>query len=58
MRKPWLDTSDFGRRRRAARPAALESDADARRTADFVDGMRTMAVNGDADAQIGMAAHL
>jgi homogentisate 1,2-dioxygenase len=25
---------------------------------DFVDGMRTMAVNGDADAQTGMAAHV
>ena len=25
---------------------------------DFVDGMRTMAVNGDADAQLGMAAHI
>ena len=26
--------------------------------ADFVDGLRTMVVNGDADAQSGMAAHL
>jgi homogentisate 1,2-dioxygenase len=25
---------------------------------DFVDGLRTMVVNGDADAQTGMAAHL
>lgn len=25
---------------------------------DFVDGLRTIAVNGDADAQTGMAAHL
>ena len=25
---------------------------------DFVDGLRTMVVNGDADAQVGMAAHL
>jgi homogentisate 1,2-dioxygenase len=25
---------------------------------DFVDGMRTMALNGDADAQSGMAAHV
>ena len=25
---------------------------------DFVDGLRTMVVNGDADAQSGMAAHL
>jgi homogentisate 1,2-dioxygenase len=25
---------------------------------DFVDGMRTMVVNGDADAQTGMAAHV
>ena len=25
---------------------------------DFVDGLRTVAVNGDADAQTGMAAHL
>jgi homogentisate 1,2-dioxygenase len=25
---------------------------------DFVDGLRTMAVNGDADAQSGMAAHV
>jgi homogentisate 1,2-dioxygenase len=25
---------------------------------DFVDGLRTVAVNGDVDAQIGMAAHL
>lgn len=25
---------------------------------DFVDGMRTMVVNGDADAQCGMAAHV
>jgi homogentisate 1,2-dioxygenase len=26
--------------------------------ADFIDGLRTMAVNGDPDAQVGMAAHL
>jgi len=27
-------------------------------TLDFVDGLRTMVLNGDADAQTGMAAHL
>ena len=26
--------------------------------ADFIDGLRTMALNGDPDAQVGMAAHL
>ena len=26
--------------------------------ADFIDGLRTMVINGDADSQVGMAAHL
>jgi homogentisate 1,2-dioxygenase len=34
-------------------PAEIPADA-----GDFVDGLRTMVVNGDADAQHGMAAHL
>lgn len=32
--------------------------AAAARPLDFVDGLRTLAVNGDPDAQVGMAAHL
>ena len=47
------------RRRRAARPAALAPDRRCRREPpDFVDGLRTLVANGDADAQTGIAAHL
>ena len=35
-------------------PIAAADDADV----DFVDGMRTLAANGDAEAQTGMAAHV
>ena len=38
------------------RPIAVP-DAD-QQPLDFIDGLRTIAVNGDADAQSGMAAHL
>jgi homogentisate 1,2-dioxygenase len=34
-------------------PVAIPDDP-----ADFIDGLRTIVVNGDADAQTGMAAHL
>lgn len=36
-------------------PVAIPDDA---QPTDFIDGLRTVAVNGDADAQSGMAAHL
>ena len=35
------------------RPVAIPAEA-----TDFVDGLRTMVANGDADAQTGMAAHI
>jgi homogentisate 1,2-dioxygenase len=35
------------------RPVAIPAEA-----TDFVDGLRTLVANGDADAQTGMAAHL
>jgi homogentisate 1,2-dioxygenase len=35
------------------RPVAIPAEA-----TDFVDGLRTMVANGDADAQTGMAAHV
>ena len=38
--------------------AALPVPTASAQAMDFVDGMRTMALNGDADAQIGMAAHV
>lgn len=36
-------------------PVAIPDDT---QPTDFIDGLRTVAVNGDADAQSGMAAHL
>ena len=43
----------------AARPAALASARRCRdEPLDFIDGLRTIAVNGDADAQTGIAAHV
>jgi homogentisate 1,2-dioxygenase len=58
LAQPWLKT---GAAEGVAPPPdplrwhPVEIPADA---GDFVDGLRTMVVNGDADAQNGMAAHL
>jgi homogentisate 1,2-dioxygenase len=60
--QPWLKT---GAREGAAAvppdplrwaPLALPAAADAAQ--DFIEGLRTYAVNGDPDAQTGMAAHV
>jgi homogentisate 1,2-dioxygenase len=42
-----------------AQPPALAPGGCARdRALDFIDGVHTIVVNGDADAQTGIAAHL
>ena len=53
--------SDFGAEPATAEPAALEPVADpgcVRRQVDFVDGLVTMAGNGDPHAQTGCGIHL
>jgi homogentisate 1,2-dioxygenase len=59
--QPWLKTG--ARDGVAAPPDPLRwhptpVPAEAEVALDFVDGLRTVVVNGDADAQTGMAAHL
>ena len=58
LEQPWLKTGSRGGVAAPPNPLRWNPIAIPEQTLDFVDGLRTVVVNGDADAQTGIAAHL
>ena len=58
LAQPWLKTGAKDGRAAPPNPLRWNPIAIPSEPLDFIDGLRTIAVNGDADAQTGMAAHL